>query len=191
MLVSLNNKKVELKLVTEEHLELLMNWRNSEVVSKSLFTSTHLTMEDQLKWYERYKNDKTQIRWIIYSDGKPIGTTYLTDIDHVNKRCESGWFIPDKEDRDMNMALTIRWNVFDYVFDTLGFHRQYGYILAENKGVVRFLRVGGFDIEGTMKDHVFKDGKFQDVVVAGITKDVWYSRKEQFQYEKIYMEERT
>ena len=189
MIVNLD-KKVELKLVGKEHLELLMNWRNSETVSQALFTSTHLTMEDQLRWYEKYKNDRGQIRWIILSDGKPIGTTYLTDIDTINKRCESGWFIPDREDRSMNLALTIRWNIFDYVFDTLKLHRQYGYILAENKGVVRFLRVGGFDIEGTMKEHVFKDGKYHDVIVAGITKEIWQDRKQQFQYKKIYIEER-
>lgn len=180
--------KLELKRVTENDLELMMNWRNDEEISRHLFSSVKLTMEDQLKWFERYKNDDTQIRWIIYADGVPVGSSYLVDIDEKNKRCESGWFIAEKQYRSMNTTLTIRWNVFDYVFDTLGFNRQYGYILAENKGLIRFARVGGPEIEGVLKEHILKDGKFQDVYMIGLTKAAWYEKKSQFEYEKIYME---
>lgn len=180
--------KIKFKRIDENDLEILMNWRNNEEVSRYLFSSPKLVMADQLNWYEKYKNDKSQIRWIIYADDIPIGSSYLVDIDYNNKRCESGWFIAERQYRSMNMTLTIRWNVFDYVFETLGLNRQYGYVLAENKGLVRFARVGGPEIEGMMKEHIFKDGRFLDVYILGITQTMWKEKKEQFEYDRIIME---
>ena len=180
--------KIELKRVTENDLEVLMNWRNSEEISKTLFTNVKLTMEGQKKWYEKLIHDDTQIRWIVFADGKPIGSMYLVGIDRVNKRCEHGWFIAEKEYRSLNLALQLRWNMYDYVFNTLGLNRLYGYVMAENKGVVRLIKIGGPELEGVMKQHVCKDGVFHDVVVFGITKSMWEERKKQFTYETISME---
>ena len=180
--------KLEFKRITENDLEILMNWRNSEHISSHLFSSPKLTMNDQLKWFEKYKQDDTQIRWIIYADGVPIGSYYLTDIDYNNGRCEVGWFVAEQKYRSMNLTLTIRWNMFDYIFDELKLNREYGFILAENKGLIRLMRIGGPDVEGVMKEHAYKNGVYQDVYITGMTKAMWYEKKKQFEYDKAYVE---
>lgn len=180
--------KIALKRVTGNDLKTLMDWRNSEEISKTLFTDVTLTMEGQIKWYKKLCKDESQIRWIVFADDKPIGTMFLTDIDYFNKRCEHGWFIAEKEYRSINLALSLRWNMYDYVFDRLGLNRLYGYVLAENKGVVRLIKIGGPELEGIMKQHIFKRGEFHDVVVFGITKEMWHNRRSEFTYEKFDME---
>lgn len=180
--------KIELRRVTENDLEVLMNWRNSEEISQTLFTNVKLTMEDQRRWFEKLQKDDTQIRWIVFADDKPIGSMYLVDIDYVNKRCEHGWFIAEKEYRSFPFALSLRWNMYDYVFDRLNLNRLYGYVMDNNKGVIKLIKIGGPEMEGTLKEHVCKDGVYHDVAVFGITKSMWHEKKSSFKYEKYSME---
>lgn len=180
--------KVELRRLTENELELLMNWRMSDEVNRYMTTSPKLTIEGQYKWFEKLKNDKTQIRWVIYIDDIPVGSMYLVDIDYSNKRCESGWFVAEKEYRSLKLAMALQQNMFDYIFYTMGLNRNYGYIIDDNKMLLRLMKLCGDEEEGLLRQHVLKDEIFHDVYVVGITKDLWIQKRKQFNYEKYYIE---
>lgn len=178
----------KLKRITENELETLMNWRMREDISDMMFTDVKLTMETQRKWYEKVKADPTQIRWIIFADDVPIGSMYLTDIDRNNKRCESGWLVAEKEYRSLKLAMALQQNMLDFAFDVLGLNRVYGQIIDDNPGVLRLVKLCGLDQEGTLRQHVCKNGKFHDVFCVGITKDAWHEKRETYHYEKIAIE---
>ncbi len=77
---------VQLKRLTENELELLMNWRMQPDITKMMLTDPVLTLEGQKKWFEKIKNDKSQIRWIIFSDNiimsqKDMNAPLLKDSD--------------------------------------------------------------------------------------------------------------
>ena len=179
---------IELRRLTENELELLMNWRMREDISKMMFNNVNLTMEGQLKWFEKIKNSETEIRWIIWKDNTPIGSMYFVDIDKKNLRCESGWFIAEKNGMDFSQVIALQRNSFDYAFDVLGLNRVYGMVIDVNKGLPRMLELCGVRKEGVLKQHVIKDGKPHDVIVVGITKEDWYNQKKTIDYEKMYIE---
>jgi len=179
---------IELRRLTENELELLMNWRMREDISRMMFNTVKLTMEGQLKWFEKIKNSDTEIRWIIWKDEKPIGSLYFVDIDRKNLRCESGWFIAEKDGLDFSQVIAIQRNSYDYAFDVLGLNRVYGLIIDTNKGLPRMLELCGVRKEGVLKQHVIKDGVPHDVIVVGITKEDWYNQKKNITYEKIRIE---
>ncbi len=180
--------KVELKRLTENELEMLMNWRMREDISKGMFNTVKLTLEGQKAWFEKIKNDNTQIRWIIYCDGVPVGSMYLTDIDYNNKRCESGWFVAEKEYRSLKLAMALQQNMYDYVFDTLKLNKIYGYILDNNKMVLRLVKTCGIEEEGLLKKHILKNGIFHDVYVVGLTSENWKNKKSNYHYDKFNIE---
>jgi UDP-4-amino-4,6-dideoxy-N-acetyl-beta-L-altrosamine N-acetyltransferase len=180
--------KVVLKRLTENELELMMNWRMREEIARGMFTDVKLTLEGQKKWFKKIKNDKTQIRWVIYIDDAPVGSMYLTDIDYVNKRCESGWFVAEKGASSFKFALGLQQNMFDYAFDTLKLNRNYGYVIDTNAGVLKILKLLGLEEEGVMRQHVFKDGEFHDVHVVAMTKDHWNQVKLKQKYDKYIIE---
>lgn len=181
--------KISLKRLTRNELELLMNWRMSDEVNRYMTTSPKLAIEGQYKWFEKLKNDKTQIRWIIWADDVPIGSMYLTDIDYDNLRCSGpGWFIVVKNHLSLKQVVALHRNCCDFVFNVLRLNRLYGDVMAENEGVVQLVKLCGFEIEGKLKQHVIKDGVFHDMILVGLTKDQWENKKGRFSFEKIDIE---
>ncbi len=179
---------IELKRLTENELELMMNWRMRQGISKMMFNNVKLTIEGQRKWFEKIKDSTTEIRWVIWKDEVPVGSMYFVDIDRNNMRCESGWFIAEKEGFGFEQVIALQRNSFDYAFDVLGLNRIYGSIMDINKGLPRMLEMCGIDKEGVMKQHVCKDGVFHDITIVGLTKDVWKVKKKSLKYERIYIE---
>lgn len=168
---------IELKRLTEKELELMMNWRMRDDITKMMFTDVKLTLEGQKKWFDKIKDSDTEIRWVIWDDGKPIGAMYVDHIDWKNLRCESGWFLAEKNGLDFNTVINLQRNLNNYVFDTLGLNRMCGEIIDDNKALVRLIELCGSEKEGVLRQHVKKNGRFHDVYVVGITKDMWYEKR--------------
>lgn len=180
--------KYELRKLTENDLEVLMNWRMREDISSTMFTDVKLTLDGQKKWFEGIEKDSTQIRWIIFADDIPIGSMYLTNIDYQNRRCESGWFVAEKSHRSLQLAMALQQNSFDFAFDVINLNRIYGYVIDTNLYVVRLLKLCGIQEEGILKQHAMKGGIFHDVYCVGITKSIWGEIKSKYHYPIIPFE---
>ena len=162
---------IKLLRVKEKDLQILMEWRMRPDITKYMFTDPVLSMEKQKKWYEKLKQDNTQIRWVVYYDDIPIGSYYLVDIDYNNKRCEGGEFIAERKYRSLDLSISLSSNIYDYVFDVLDLNK-----------------IRGFEVEGVLKQHVYKDGQFYDVAVLAITKDRWIKLRDTVEYDKFFIE---
>lgn len=164
---------IELTRLTENDLELMMEWRMRPEIDAMMFNTVHLTIEGQKAWFAKIKDSDTQIRWVVRNNGTPIGSLYFTDIDRKNQRCESGWFVADKTGLQLTDIMALQQNSYDYAFDVLGLNRIYGYVMDTNKGLLRLLACCGIIKEGTLSEHVIKDGVKHDVYVIGLTKTKW------------------
>lgn len=58
--------------------------------------------------------------------------------------------------------------MLDYGFSQLNLHRVFLKVYAENKRAIHVYEKLGFTIEGTLRDELFRNGKYEDVVVMGI-----------------------
>ena len=180
---------IELKRVRESDLERLMEWRMRPDITEFLFNDVKLTIEMQKKWFEKLQKDNSQIRWIIWCDGIPVGMNCITDIDYNNKRCEAGlMFIAEKRYRSLNLVIDIRCNMRDYVFYKLGLNRLYAYVIAANKQLVKMAEMNGSNIEGIMRQHCYKNGKFYDVAITSLLREQWDKMRLEEHYEKCYIE---
>lgn len=143
----------------------------------------------QKKWFAKLQKDPTQIRWIIWCDDVPVGMNCITDIDYNNKRCEAGlMFVAERHYRSLNLVIDIRCNMRDYVFYKLGLNRLYAYIITANKKLVKMAEMSGSNIEGVMRQHFCKNGKFYDVAITSLLKEQWDVMRLSEHYEKCYME---
>ena len=181
--------KVELKRVTEDDLERLMEWRARPDITEYLFNDVKVDMEKQREWFKRLQQDKTQMRWIIWCDGVPVGLNCITDIDYVNKRCEAGlMFIAEKKYRSLNLIMDVRCNMRDYIFYKLGLNKFYSYVMTDNRQLVKLARLTGCDVEGVLKQHILKYGKFHDVAITAMTRATWDELKKKEHYEYCSIE---
>ena len=170
--------------IKEEELQMIMEWRMRPDITKFMYTDPQLTLEMQRKWFHSLKGRKDMFSFMIEVDGIPSGILNITDIDYKNHRCSWGYYMAVKEKRSLPLAMAIEWNLYDYVFDELGMHKLEGEIFSFNKAVLRIHQMCGSEIEGELKDHIYKNGQFCDVTVTGILKEQWEVIKKNRNYEK-------
>ena len=179
------HRMICLRPILEGELEMIMHWRMLPNITKFMYSDPVLTLETQLEWFQKSKYDTGNIHFMIEYDNKPVGILNITDIDRSHQRCEWGYYIAAKEKPSLKQILALEWNLYDYVFYTLGLNKVCGEVFAFNKAVIRMHQMCGSTIEGTRKNHIYKNGQFYDVVEMGICKDDWEQIRSRYHYEKI------
>ncbi|ABW20043.1 UDP-4-amino-4,6-dideoxy-N-acetyl-beta-L-altrosamine N-acetyltransferase [Alkaliphilus oremlandii] len=180
---------LELIKVTRDDLELIMNWRIKLEVSQYMYTDPKLTLEIQQKWFESINEQNNSKYWIIKFDGVKIGLINICNIDYTNKRCSWAYYIGDTSFRGKGIATTLECNIYDYAFDILNLNKLCCEVFRFNEKVISIHEKFGSTIEGTLKQHIYKNGDFLDIVIMAITKDKWNQIKNNYNYEKISIEE--
>lgn len=164
----LKNKNIQLKLLEEEDLYLIVKWRNN---SYEHFYEYPFSNCGQKLWFEKYlKND--DLLFMIYEINKDniIGMVSLYDIDKRNMNAKFGRFFIDKNFREKGYGKETVVIVLDYAFKHLNLHRVYLDTLKSNIKVISLYIKVGFKQEGIKKDHIYKNGNYNDLVSMGILK---------------------
>lgn len=58
--------------------------------------------------------------------------------------------------------------LIQFAFDNVGLHRVYARHFACNPASGRVMQKAGMSFEGTLKQHILKDGEYQDIVCYGV-----------------------
>ena len=82
-----------LKKLRQNHLELILTWRNSSEVRKAMVSQKKISYSEHLKWYDNLNNNK-DAKWFLYEDIKriPSGVIYLSSIDKSKKNGVWGFY---------------------------------------------------------------------------------------------------
>ncbi|MFW9988900.1 MAG: UDP-4-amino-4,6-dideoxy-N-acetyl-beta-L-altrosamine N-acetyltransferase [Candidatus Odinarchaeota archaeon] len=180
--------KVKFTKLKDIHLEMVRNWRNTDEVSKYMYTDHYISKDEHLSWFNRVKKDPTKIYWMIEVNGAYVGVVNLYDISTLNKRCYWAYYIADPTVRGKGLGRIIELNILNYVFEELELNKLCCEVLSFNEIVVKIHQKYGSKIEGKFRQHIFKNGKFYDIFCMGILKEDWINLKEQFEFEKIEIE---
>lgn len=100
-----------------------------------------------------------------------IGNVYLTDINYVNRTAESHILIGNKDYWGQGYAREALLQILHYGFEERGLNRVYAHINADNAASLRMHEKCGYTREGILRQAVFKNGRFKDVVVMSILKE--------------------
>jgi len=180
-----------LRRLAETDLERVRGWRMQPDVARYMYTEPSITPQQQRAWFERVDRSPSEIYWIIeLIDGdQPVGLISLNDIDHVHRRCSWAYYLGEDAGRGRGLGRLLEPNIYDHVFRTMEFHRLWCEVLAFNKGVIRLHERFGSRVEGTLRDHVIKNGENHDVVRMGILEPEWRALRETLTYQPIEIEQ--
>jgi UDP-4-amino-4,6-dideoxy-N-acetyl-beta-L-altrosamine N-acetyltransferase len=159
----------------EENLAMIMRWRLKPEVSEYLFTDVENDMDKQLQWFKRVSQDDTCRYWLIYYQDIPIGVINLAAIDLVNKRCSAGYYIGEMDYRQLG-AMILPY-LYNYVFLKMKLKKIYGEVMAENKSILQIHKMHGFRQVGSYQKHIFKKGRFHDVILIELMAESWLQKK--------------
>lgn len=164
---------VALRAVAAEDSPRLLDWRNRPEVAAYMYTDHHISTDEHARWFDAACKAKDRRYWIIALDGAPVGLANLAGIDTIRRRCEWAYYLADPSVRGRGVGAAVEFMVIDHVFRDLGLHKLWCEVLVDNEAVWKLHLSFGFAREALYRDHVFKAGRFQDVVGLGLLAPDW------------------
>lgn len=167
---------VAIRPVERTDIEALRVWRNEQ--QGVLRQQQPLTSAHQKQWFEarvqpaQLATHPPEILVAVTEDDVAVSYGGLTNIDWTSHRAELS-FLAATERASNPAAYASEFTRFltwvkHYTFSELGLHRLFTETWASRSEHIRLLEAAGFVLEGTMRDHVVKDGVPVDALIHGL-----------------------
>jgi RimJ/RimL family protein N-acetyltransferase len=127
---------------------------------------------DWIRETERKRDERSEQVFLITNrtSGEIIGAIGLMGLIPEHSRAKIGYWI-GRPFWNLGYATEAVCAVLDYGFRLLSLHRIYGFSLTSNKASGRVMDKCGMRHEGVLRQHLQKNGNFQDVAVHGILRE--------------------
>lgn len=164
--------KILLRPMEESDTQDIVRWRNTDFVRKNFIYQKPFTAEGHQHWIETMVKTGKVKQFMIcpYLSGekacdKAVGSVYLRDIDPVHRKAEYGVFIGEADALGKGYGTEAAQMMLRYGFGELQLHKIMLRVLAENEGAKCCYEKAGFRQEAYLKDEVFLNGAYHDVIL--------------------------
>jgi len=181
----IKGKKVTLRAIERNDLELLHKWSNDPEINYMLggwhFPSS---MQDQEKWFTSLSLGSNNQKFAIDTPELGlIGMANLVDINWKDRNAFHGMLLGDKETRGKGYGIDTVMTINRYAFEELGLMRMNTTIISCNEPSIGvYTKKCGWIIEGIKKNHYFRKNQWWDETIVGITKEDYFRLVEQNNY---------
>jgi UDP-4-amino-4,6-dideoxy-N-acetyl-beta-L-altrosamine N-acetyltransferase len=151
----------------------LLAWRNAPHVAAYMYAGHPIGQDEHDRWFAQALGAPDRRYWIIEQDGAGVGLANLTRIDLVNRRCDWAYYLGETSTRGQGIGAGVEYIVLQHVFGPMGLNKLCCEVFLDNEAVWRLHESFGFTREALLREHVFKDGVFRDVVGLGILARDW------------------
>lgn len=118
-------------------------------------------------WHDAQNNFVYTIRSHLDEKEEIIGVLNFDSVDWVQKNAEMG-IILLPEARGRGFALQAANLALKQAFLQMNLHRIFVRIIASNSPSIKLFKRLGFKEEGLMREHVFRDGKYENMYLLGL-----------------------
>lgn len=178
------NELLNLRPIEREDLPYLRDLANDPVVRANVVGwDWPLSLSGQQKWFEKGIDTDTTRRFIVEGEnGQPVGLTGLWDINWRSRTAKSAVKIGGRPDiRGQGYGKRSVWSIMDFAFNDVGLNRLYSTILTFNEAsLATFIDKSGWKKEGVARQHVYRAGRYWDLVHIGILRedyDAWLRQR--------------
>lgn len=163
---------VSLRPIEREDLGFLRDLANDPEVRRNVVGwGWPLSLADQERWFNSGIDTPTTRRLIVETtDRQPIGMTGLWEIDWRNRSAMVAIKLGGRPGiRGKGLGVATIQAVTEFAFHDVGLRRLHASFLASNEASrALFVRKCRWIEEGVMREHVWREGEFRDVVQVGI-----------------------
>lgn len=168
----IQGERIRLRLPdTAADHRLLVEWRNDPAMKPYFYDDEPVSMEGHMRWWAAVSADPAQRFYMIeLAEAAPvaIGTTSLLHIDWRNRTAEYGRLKIAPGWQGQGYALEAEMLLMRHAFDFLNLNRVWGHVLDFNERVLKLHTKAGFSQEGCLRQHIYKNGRYYDVVTIGL-----------------------
>jgi diamine N-acetyltransferase len=175
--------RVRLRAVERGDLPQFQEWLNDSAVTDHLSTSLPLSMIDEEQWLDRASHmeqaEKPLAIEMQQGQGwRLIGNSGFFNLEWPNRCAEIGLFIGDKSLWNKGLGTETVGLLLQHGFETLNLHRIYLRVYATNPRAKRAYEKTGFVLEGTMREAVYRHGRYADVHIMSVLRSEWNAAPE-------------
>ena len=140
---------VRLRVIEEQDLEMVRNWRNDPKISQFMLSQNTISDSEQKQWFALVSSSKSQLHFIIEYKGTPIGVANLKALNSdslINAtHIEPGLYIFDDRYRGSFLAFCPAITLNDYCFEVLGCQYLVARVLPNNEAALRYNASLGYE----------------------------------------------
>lgn len=166
-------KEITLRRVEKADLWQLWKWHEEDELY--IFNRIDPSISVDLL-HERFADFfNLNANFIIESDvGTPLGVCSFTNVAWKNRSCE---VIFEVRENGTGQAIPIDTlnTLLTFVFEEYNLYRALAYIPEYPGGQVPIFEKIGFVLEGRLREHVFREGRYWDVMVFALSRDDFLS----------------
>lgn len=167
----IQGKRIRLRAVEPSDLPNYHHWLNDPEVIRYLTIYAPLSMADEEAWYGEMREDPNQMVFAIEIEtGQHIGNLSLMDLNWKDRRAELGIVIGDKSHWGKGYAQDAIQTLLTFAFSEMNLNRIYLRVFADHASAINAYRKCGFIKEGRLRDEMYAEGVYHDMLIMGILK---------------------
>jgi RimJ/RimL family protein N-acetyltransferase len=137
-----------------------------------------MTREDEEKFIAEISAFKdTYVFAIETLEGRYIGGCGINHVDWKNRFCEIGILIGDKSLWGKGYGTDAFGVLVRFAFEQMNLNKVKLRVYDFNQRGIKSYTKLGFKHEGAMRQELFKDGQYHDIIMMGLLREEWESRK--------------
>jgi RimJ/RimL family protein N-acetyltransferase len=172
------SSRLRLRAAEREDIPRFVTWLNDPEVRQYLLLAYPMSQVAEEKWFQKMAegNPAEHVMVIevkINGQWKAIGTTSFMDVDWVSRKGEIGIFIGEKDCWNQGYGRDVMKLMLRHGFKTINLHRIHLRVHVDNVRGIKAYEHAGFVREGILRDDIFRDGKYHDVLVMAVLSTEW------------------
>ena len=176
------SRRLRLRGAEREDISRFVAWLNDPEVIQHLLTSYPISRVAEERWFEEMvKHGPAEqvlvIETQIESVWTPLGNTSFMNVDWVNRKAEIGIFIGEKSLWGRGYGREAMLLMLRHGFNHMNLNRISLRVHADNLRGIKAYQHAGFLQEGILRQDVYREGKYLDVLVMSVLRSDWQDRE--------------
>jgi ribosomal-protein-alanine N-acetyltransferase len=123
----------------------------------------------QMQFYSQLQKEGTGLWWKIVDAWtfEKVGAAGFNNYNAQHRKCETGyWLLPQHWGK--GIVSEVLPAIIEYLFETKNLHRIEALVEVGNESSCKVLRKAGFELEGTLRECEWKDGRFISLLLYSL-----------------------
>lgn len=173
-------ESIYLRALEATDVERCLAWHNDRNLYNTLVGPFRfVSRQAEQAWIEKraaYSSTEISLAICVKASHQHIGNAYLREIDWISRNSQLGIFIGDQNARSKGYGQSAIRQLLSYAFFDLGLIKVYVHVLADNEEAIHVYQRCGFQVEGRLKNHIFKKGGWKDLIAMGVCSEDYTGR---------------
>jgi UDP-4-amino-4,6-dideoxy-N-acetyl-beta-L-altrosamine N-acetyltransferase len=162
----------KIRPLEEADLPMVLRWRNEPWVRQNMYTDHMISFKEHTKWFASLQNKSDYISLICEYKDLPIGFISFSQIDFKNSKAYWGFYLGE-QNNPPGRGAAMEFLAIEYAFKIINLRKLCCEVFSFNSRVIKLHYRFGFQQEGLFRQHIFKNGNFEDVVSMALFSIVW------------------